>query len=139
MTVRNIIRVLLVLITVTVGIFFLAVSAFRDKLFDLYMHRLDTWVSNGGNLKTIQSEVVENCGQLILSQVGFVEDVQLSTFYRDEFDFRVDVCAKMTVNRLYKPPEFEKPEIVDTICDDKNPYHELFRRLCRRSGLRPPT
>jgi hypothetical protein len=129
MTVRKIIRVLLVLITVTVVRFFVAVSAFRDKLFDLYMHRLDAWVSNGGNFKTIQSEVVENCGELI----------QLSTFYRDEFDFRVDVCAKMTVNRVYKQPEFEKPEIVDTICDDKNPYHELFRRLCRRSGLRPPT
>jgi hypothetical protein len=62
------------------------------------MHRLDDWVSNGGNVKTIQAE---DCGKLILTQASVVELLELLIFHRDEFDFRVDVCTKMTVNRAY--------------------------------------
>jgi hypothetical protein len=113
-----------------------ALAVFRDGLFDLYTKRLDAWVSSGGDVKTVQSDVLETCGKLVLSQAGGFEWIQLLTFYRDEFDFRVDVCLKVTANRLYKQPEFEKPEMVTMICDDPRPYHELFKRLCRRSGLR---
>jgi hypothetical protein len=113
-----------------------AQAVFRDSFFDLYTKRLDAWVSTGGDIKTVQSEVLETCGKLVLTQAGAFERIQLLTFYRDEFDFRVDVCLKMTANRLYKQPEFEKPEMVTMICDDPRPYHELFNRLCRRSGLR---
>jgi hypothetical protein len=124
----------IVALVIVVGSFTLAV--FRDALFDLYTKRLDAWVSSGGDVKTGQTEVVETCGKLVLSQAGAFERMQLLTFYRAEFDFRVDVCLKMTANRLYKQPEFEKPEMVAMICDDPRPYHELFRRLCQRSGLR---
>jgi hypothetical protein len=102
-----------------------AISAFRNKLFDLYVHRLDTWVKSGGNQNTIQT-VVNNCGRLILSQAGWFERLQLMTVDRDEFDFRVDVCTKLTVNRIYKQPEFEKPDIVRMICWDPHPYHRVF-------------
>ncbi len=74
---------------------------------------------------------------LVWTQAGAFERLELMTIYRDEFDFRVDVCTKMTVNRVYKQPEFENPEMVNTICADINPYHELFLRLCSRSGLQP--
>lgn len=115
-----------------------SMSIFRERLFDYYTQQLDDWVSSGGDVGVVQSQVIANCGKLVISQAGVFERLQLVTFYRDEFDFRVDVCLKMTVNRLYKQPEFEKPELVHMICDDPLPYHELFRRLCRRSGLRPP-
>jgi hypothetical protein len=59
------------------------------------------------------------------------------TYLRDELDFRVDVCTKMTANRVYKQPEFEKPEIVKMICWDTNRYHRVFVRLCEHDGLRP--
>jgi hypothetical protein len=117
----------------------LALSVFRDRLFDLYMRKLDMWVSAGGDVTTVQSEVVETCGKMVLTQAGGFERMQLLTFYRDELDFRVDVCTKMTVNRLYVQPEFQKPILVAKICDNSDPYHELFRRLCVRSGLREAT
>ncbi len=86
----------------------------------------------------MQSELVELCGRLVLTQAGSFERLELLTFYRDEFDFRVDVCVKITANRLYKQPEFEKPEMVALICDDTHSYHELFRRLCAHAGLSVP-
>jgi hypothetical protein len=134
------IKTLLVALLATVAVVIIVVSftlaVFRDSLFDLYTKRLDAWVSAGGDIKTVESQVLETCGKLVLTQARAFERIQLLIFYRDEFDFRVDVCMKMTANRLYKQPEFEKPEMVTMICDDPRPYHELFKRLCQRSGLR---
>jgi hypothetical protein len=134
---RTAIAALALLAAVSFVASMLVLSVFRDRLFDLYTHRLDDWVSSDGKVATIQSAVVENCGKLVLTQAGVFERLQLLTFDRDEFDFRVDICTKMTVNRLYKQPEFDKPEMVSKICDNENAYYELFRRLCSRSGLRP--
>ncbi len=108
-------------------------TSWRDKRFNFYTHRLDAWVNGGGTVADVQSQVIENCGKLVISQAGIIEAARLATIDHDELDFRVDVCMKMTVNRVYKQPEFEKPEIVAMICDGS---HELFRRLCQRSGLR---
>ena len=54
------------------------------------------------------------------------------TTEREEFDWRVDVCAKATVNRVHPQPEFEDPKIVSTICDNSV---ELFKKVCKHSGL----
>jgi hypothetical protein len=78
--------------------------------------------------------VVDNCGKLTLTQAGPYGAISLTAFERDEFGFRVDVCTKMTVNRVHKQPEFDKREIISTICDGEV---DLFRRLCARSGLKP--
>jgi len=72
-----------------------------------------------------------------MTEAGWLERIQLSTFLRDELDFRVDVCTKMTANRVYKQPEFENPEGVKMICWDTHPYHRVFVRLCEHDGLRP--
>jgi hypothetical protein len=86
--------------------------------------------------KTIQT-IAENCGQLVMTEAGWFERIQLMTYLRDEFDFRVDVCAKMTANRVYKQPQFEDAELVKMICWDTHPYHRVFVRLCQHAGLRP--
>lgn len=114
-----------------------ALAVFRDKLFDFYMQRLDGWVEAGGDPQTVEAVVIESCGRLVMSQAGWFERVQLATTYRDEYAFRLDVCTKMTVNRLYKQPELEEPELVRMICGDTHPYHELLVRLCKHDGLRP--
>jgi len=116
--------------------FNVAIAAFRDRLFDLNVHRLDAWVEAGADPKAIQT-VVENCGQLVMAQAGWFERIQLATYLRDELDFRVDVCTKMTANRVYKQPEFDNPEAVKMICWDTHPYHRVFVRLCEHAGLRP--
>jgi hypothetical protein len=133
--IRKIISGLIVAVLAIVILFTVALAMLRDHFYDLYMHRLDSWITNGGDAKTVQSELVESCGRLVLTQAGSVERLQLLTFYRDEFDFRVDVCVKITANRLSKQPEFEKPEMVALICNDTHSYHELFRRLCEHADL----
>jgi hypothetical protein len=100
---------------------------------DFYRRRLDSWVSGGGSASEIQSGVGENCGKLVFASAGVFENIRYITFGREDFDFRVDVCMKMTVNRVYKQPEFENEKIVSTICDGGI---EFFRQLCRQSGLR---
>jgi hypothetical protein len=115
----------------------LFVSVFRDRFFNVNMERLDKWVGGGGDASTLNSEVVTDCNNLVLSQAGALERLELLFIFRDELHFRIGVCTKMTVNRVYKQPEFENSKIVNMICDDPKPFHELFHRLCRRSGLRP--
>lgn len=135
-----ILRVIVIILSLAVVVLItgtLLISALRDRFFSFNMEKLDSWVKNGAPVSTLQTEVADTCSSLVLSQAGALERLELLFIFRDELDFRIDVCTKMTANRVYKQPEFEKPEIVNMICDDPKPFHELFRRLCRRSGLRP--
>lgn len=87
-----------------------------------------------GPINNVQSDVVASCGKLVLTQATPIELARLLTIDRSDFDFRVDVCTKMTVNRVYKQSIFENVNLVAKTCDGKD---ELFPRLCARSGLRP--
>lgn len=98
-----------------------------------YLSTLDAWVAKDGPVSDIQDTVIGTCGKLVLVAATASEKVALSTTQRAEFDFRVDVCAKMTVNRVHKQPEFEKPEILKSICGDSS--LALFKRLCKHSGI----
>jgi hypothetical protein len=124
-------------IFVILALFSIVMAIIRDGLFDIGMEHLDSWVANGANLKTLQSQVVEPCGNIIITQAGWFERLELMTIYRSEFDIRVAVCTKMTVNRRYPQPEFKNAKLEYLICDDPNPYHEVLRHLCQRSGLLP--
>ena len=98
-----------------------------QELEEQYLSALDNWVSDGGNINTIQSIVVGYCGKLVMITVDSEERVALSTTDRDEFYFRVDVCTKLTVNRVYPQPEFEKLETIKTICDKNSAA--IFQKL----------
>jgi hypothetical protein len=113
---------------------FVITTFLRGPAFNLYAGRLDKWVQDGGQIPTAQDQVINNCGKLVMSQAGPLGVLSYMTFDREDFHFRVDVCLKMTVNRVHKQPEFEKPEILREICGGEN---DLFLRLCRRSGLKP--
>jgi hypothetical protein len=105
-----------------------------QKLEALYFTTLDGWVNRGGPVNELQDTVVQTCGKLVMVTVNTSEKLSLSTTQRDEFHFRADVCTKMTVNRVYPQPEFEKKETVSMICDASKV--SLFRKLCKHSGLR---
>lgn len=105
-----------------------------QKLETKYFATLDSWVNQGGPVNEIQEQVVQTCGKLVMLTADPSEKLALSTTQREEFHFRVDVCTKMTVNRVYPQPEFEKKEIVSMICDEREVT--LFRKLCKRYGLR---
>lgn len=106
----------------------------NEKVVEEYFSTLDSWVKEGGQVSEVQNMVVETCGKLVIATVGGSEGLSLATTQREEFHFRVDVCTKMTVNRVHPQPEFEKEELVKSICDDSKVV--VFKKLCRRSGLR---
>ncbi len=97
-----------------------------------YFKNLDSWVANGGNKNEIQDIVITNCGKLVMITANSVEKLKLSTTQRSEFDYRLDVCAKMTVNRVYPQPEFKNQKIVQSICEDNV---LLFKKLCKKNGF----
>ena len=99
-----------------------------------YFGELNRWVEDGGDVDEIQSRLVENCGRLVMLHASPAEKLTLAITQREEFHFRVDVCTKMTVNRVHHQPEFENPETVKIICDESE--LSLFHELCKRSGFR---
>ncbi len=99
-----------------------------------YFTILDDWVSRGGPTNEIQSTVVQTCGKLVMLSANTSEKTAFMTTEREEFDFRVDVCTKMTVHQIYAQPEFEKKEIVSMIC--KESKVTLFHKLCEHFGVR---
>jgi hypothetical protein len=104
------------------------------KLEDKYFSVLDGWVERGGKANEYQSVVLETCGKLIMVTANASEAVAFTTSQKEEFDFRVDVCAKTTLHRTHHQSEFNDPKIVQAICDDSKV--PLLGKLCRRSGLR---
>jgi hypothetical protein len=99
-----------------------------------YFQTLDGWVKRGGPVNEIQDTVVKTCGKLVMLTASHTEKASLSTIKKDEFHHRVDVCTKMTVNRVHPQPEFEKKEIIRMICDESKV--NLFKKLCKRYGFR---
>lgn len=100
---------------------------------EFYLAQLDHWVAAGGDPTTIQSDLVENCGKLVIVTTPVLQAIDYLWKDRAEFDFRVDVCAKITANRLYPQPEFQKPALVKMVCHNGPP---LFTEMCRRGGVR---
>jgi hypothetical protein len=133
MKLNRIIGTVLILIVVAFAGYSVFLFAMRDRTFALYTGKLDDWVTRSGSPQQIQSSVVEPCGKIVMSQVGPIEMIRLATIDREEFDFRVDVCVKMTINRLHAQPEFENAELVKSICEGD---YDLFRRLCQHSGVK---
>lgn len=128
---------------IVIAIFLLAVfnssmanagKTLTDKLEDKYFSVLDGWVERGGRGNEYQSIVLETCGKLVMVTANASEAVALTTTQKEEFDFRVNVCAKTTVHRSHHQSEFDDPKLIQAICDDNKVI--LFGKLCKRSGLR---
>jgi Zn finger protein HypA/HybF involved in hydrogenase expression len=102
------------------------------KLQKKYFAQLDTWVKLGGDVQKVQNEVVQTCGKLLLTYGTLAENAALLAD-TEELNFRADVCAKMTVNKVHPQTEFENAEIVSTICDGKQPF---YTALCKHFGHR---
>ena len=105
-----------------------------EKLEEKYFSALDAWVVRGGRANEFQSSVVQTCEKLVMATANASESITFTTTRGAEFDFRVNVCAKTTVNRVHHQPEFDDPKLIWAICDDGNVA--LLKKLCKRSGLR---
>lgn len=111
-----------------------AEKTLTDKLEDKYFSVLDGWVNRGGKVNEYQDIVVQTCGKLVMVTANASEKVAFTTTQREEFNFRVNVCAKTTVHRTHHQSELDDPKLIQAICDDSNV--QLLRKLCARSGLR---
>ncbi len=108
-------------------------KSLTEKLEDKYFSALDGWVERGGRASEYQGLVLETCGKLVMAAANASEAVAFTTTQKEEFDFRVGICAKTTVHRAHHQSEFDDPKLVQLICDDGT---ALFHKLCKRSGLR---
>ncbi|WP_141697584.1 hypothetical protein [Bradyrhizobium yuanmingense] len=99
---------------------------------EFYLAKLDKWALNA-EPATMQNQVVDSCGMLTIVTApastarNFVEGRE-----REEFDARVDACAKLTAQRAWPQPEFATPQTVDLVC---NRWTPLLRDLCIRAKL----
>lgn len=107
-------------------------SEMQEKLRDLYLSRLDQWVSSNAKPETIQTQVVENCGKLMMVLVSAEQQKAFMGPARDELDTRVDICTKITVHRVSPQPEFSNPKILKLVCHDMK---SVFHNLCERANL----
>ena len=98
-----------------------------------YLARLDAWVAGGGDLATVQDDVVANCGQLVMLAASAAEREAFLGANQQEFELRLEICTGITVNRVHPQSAFEHAELVALICDGDN---RLYTRLCARGGLR---
>lgn len=105
------------------------------KLENVYLERLDKWVSDGGNVGHLQEKVVTNCGKLFYIHVDPNRISILSTEERDKYDTLIDMCTKITVTRVYPQPEFESPENIELICTNVATEHPIFIKLCQKAKL----
>ena len=105
-----------------------------EKLEEKYFSALDGWVVRGGKVNEFQNIVVQTCDKLVMATANASEVIAFTTTQKEEFDFRVNVCAKTTVNRVHHQSEFDDPKLIQAICYDGNV--ELLKKLCKRSGLR---
>ena len=88
-----------------------AAPTISAKLEEGYFATLDKWVERGGPIVEVQGTVIETCGKLVMATASASERLSLTTTRREDFHFRVDVCAKITVNRVHPQPEFEKKRL----------------------------
>jgi hypothetical protein len=108
-------------------------DADREAVAETYYAQLDSWVEAGGQVNTIQANVVEPCGKLFLSYSSPSDVLLYTTTAQKEFDFYVDLCVKLTAHRIGTQPEFEtaSEELIETTCNS----HETWRRLCDKAKL----
>ena len=81
----------------------------------------------------VESVVQPACGMLVTVYATPGERLAFPATLRDEWDFRIDACAKGTVHRIHPQPEFENKAIIEQLCSpDKN---KLWQVICERAGV----
>jgi hypothetical protein len=94
----------------------------------------DGWVERGARVYENQNIVLETCGKLVMLEANASEAVALTATQREEFDFRINVRAKMVYYKIHHHSELDDPKVIQAICDDSKVL--LLRKLCKRSGVR---
>jgi hypothetical protein len=127
-------RNILYLGALTIVVFCSGCGSARDKAIKNYFAELDAWVDKGAPIEEIETIVASRCGRILLAYSPLLTQIRLVTIGRDDYDFWVSMCVKMTVHRVSPQPEFKgahKASLIKRTCES----HEMWRRLCNRAEL----
>lgn len=116
----------------TVLIIILSTPASAKKLEQKYWSILDSYANSTKIGKAGGQIIFDTCGKLTLSTASYIEKAAFTAgFKQEEYDFRVNVCAKATINSVHPQPEFssKNKDITDQICaEDKSFIYEICNR-----------
>ena len=116
----------------TVLIIILSTPASAKKLEQKYWSILDSYANSTKIGKASGQIIFDTCGKLTLLTASYIEKAAFTAgFKQDEYDFRVNVCAKATINSVHPQPEFssKNKDITDQICaEDKSFIYEICNR-----------
>lgn len=103
------------------------------ELEESYFKKFDAWVAAGGKVETIEAEVGQTCGKLIFMNSSPTEYARYTADKREDFDMYMDMCIKITVNRVHKQDFSANQKMVDAACKYSLP---IIAKVCDRAGLK---
>jgi hypothetical protein len=124
MNIKFIISIVLIVI--------LSTPASAGKLEQKYWKILDSY-ANSTKIKEAAGQVIfDTCAKLTMLTASYIEKAEfVAGFKQEEYDFRVNVCAKATFNSVHPQPEFstKNKDITNQICvKNKSFIYEVCNR-----------
>jgi hypothetical protein len=107
------------LLTTAVALALVSTAALADSLEQQYWKILDSRAASTHIAQEDGQIIFDTCAKLVILTATYVEKAAFSSgFKQEEYDFRVNVCAKATVNMVHPQPEFSErnKDITDQIC-----------------------
>jgi hypothetical protein len=116
----------------TVLIIILSTPASAKKLEQKYWSILDSYANSTKIGKAGGQIIFDTCGKLTLLTASYIEKAAFTAgFKQEEYDFRVNVCAKATINSVHPQPELssKNKDITDQLCaKNKSFIYEICNR-----------
>ena len=120
------------LLTTTAALALVSTAAFADSLEQQYWKTLDNYAASTQMVQEDGQIIFDTCSKLVVLTATYVEKAAFSAgFKQEEYDFRVNVCAKATVNMVHPQPEFSKQnkDITDQICINDGSF---IYKVCKK-------
>lgn len=104
--------------------------------------KLDNWADNKTYINST-SILAESCGKLIMIYStkdeidNYMQEEKTHKGEYNDFQYKGDVCVKLTAQRVSPQDEFKNRKIVDNICNKTSitRIDYFFRELCKKANL----
>jgi hypothetical protein len=120
------------LLTITAAFALVSTAAFADSLEQQYWNTLDKYAASTQLAQEDGQIIFDTCSKLVMLTATYVEKAAFSAgFKQEEYDFRVNVCGKATVNMVHPQPEFsiQNKDITDQICINDGSF---IYKVCKK-------
>lgn len=116
----------------TVSLVFAGAAADAGSLEQRYWDVLDRYAASSQITQEDAQLIFDTCSKLTVITASYLEKAAFTAgFKQEEYDFRVNVCAKATVNMVQPQPEFasRNKHITDQICSNDGSF---IYKVCAR-------